>query len=166
MSKVSFIKSLRCAIKGLFHGISRQRMLKILIVLGIFAILISLILQVSRFYFITILIAVFLVIILELFNNNFERLIDLVSLEYNKEFGEIKDTMAGVVLLAFILLVTVALLILYAPVIRTLKILSVSPVSLSLIILNIIFIIIILFIYVKKKKSTPNNSRVNNSPLY
>jgi len=165
MSKVSFVKSVMCAFKGIFHGIARQRMLKILLFLGIFSVMIASILKVSKVYLITILIAVFLVIILELFNNNFERLIDLVSPERNKEAKEIKDTMAGVVLLAFILLVIVSLLILYEPLMRTLKNLSSHPISLGLIFINILFIVAILSIH-KKNNSSPNNSRVNNNSFY
>ncbi len=166
MSKVNFIKSLECAIRGIFYGIAKQRMLKILLLLGTFAIFSSLLLKISKAYLITILIVVFLVIILELFNNNFERLVDLISPEYRKEFREIKDTMAGVVLLSFILMVIVASLILYQPMIKLFTIVSTSPISLILILLNILFIIIILSVHRKKKNSVPNNSSVNNSSLY
>jgi diacylglycerol kinase len=162
MSKVSFITSLKCATKGIFYGISRQRMLKILLLLGVFAIFASLLLQVSKAYLITILIMVFLVIILELFNNNFERLVDLISPEYNREFGEIKNTMAGVVLLSFILMVIVAALILYEPMIKLFNLVSHSPASFALIILNIIFIIFILLNL--KTNSNKNNSCINNFP--
>ena len=166
MSKVSFTTSLKCATKGIFYGIAKQRMLKILLLLGAFAIFSSLLLEVSKPYLITILVVAFLVIILELFNNNFERLVDLISPEYSKEFGQIKDTMAGVVLLSFILMVIVASLILYEPMIKLFTIVSQSPISLILILLNILFIVIILSIHTKKKNSKPNNSRVNNNPLY
>ena len=151
MSKVSFTTSLKCAIKGIFYGISKQRMLKVLLLLGIFAIFSSLILKISKAYLITILTVVFLVIILELFNNNFERLIDLISPEYRKEFGEIKDTMAGVVLLSFILMVIVASLILYEPMIKLFALVSRSLLPFVLIILNIL---LILFILLYRKNNT------------
>ncbi len=151
MSKVSFTTSLKCAIKGILYGISKQRMLKILLLLGIFAIFASLMLRISKAYLITILIVVFLVIILELFNNNFERLIDLVSPEYHREFGEIKDTMAGVVLLSFILMVIVASLILYEPTIKLLTLMSKSPLPIFLMVINVI---IIIFILLRRKNTT------------
>lgn len=153
MNKVSFIKSLECALKGIFHGISRERMLKILLLLGVFALVISLILRVSKQYFITILTAIFLVIILELFNTNFERFIDKISPYYDKEFGEIKDTMAGVVLLAFILLVIISSIILYEPVIKISDIISNSPNAFLLLIVNITLICIILLVYYIKKNN-------------
>ena len=165
MSKVSFITSIKCAIKGIFQGIARQRMLKVLMLLGTFAIFASFLLQISKPYFITILIAIFLMIILELFNNNFERLIDLVSPEYNREAGEIKNTMAGIVLLAFILLLIVSGLILYEPMIKLFTFVAKSSLSIIFISVNIILIITIL-LYRRKNHSSNINSCVNNLPLY
>ncbi len=166
MSKVNLAKSFYCAFRGIFKGISQERSLKIQLLVGLIIIAASIILKISKIYFITIILVTFLVLILELFNKNFEKLIDFVSPEYNKEAGEIKDRMAGIVLATSILSLIIGILILYEPVTRTLKTLSASPISLSLILLNIIFIIIILFLYTKKKNSTPNYSSINNSPLY
>ena len=166
MSKVNLAKSFYCALKGIFKGISQERSLKIQLVVGMIIIAISIILKISKIYFITIILVTFLVLILELFNKNFEKLIDFVSPEYNKEAGEIKDRMAGIVLATSLLSLIIGVLILYEPMVRTLKTLSASPLSLSLILLNIIFIIIILFLYTKKKNSVENNSCVNNLPLY
>ena len=166
MSKVGLAKSFYCALRGIFYGILQERSLKIQLLVGLVIIAISIILKISKIYFITIILVTFLVLILELFNKNFEKLIDFVSPEKNKEAGEIKDRMAGIVLATSILSLIIGLLILYEPSIRTLRTLSASPLSLSLILLNIIFIMIILFLYIKKKNSIPNNSSINNSPLY
>ena len=166
MTKINFIKSFSCATRGLFYSVIQERSLKIQFIIGLIIIAISIILNISKIYLITIILVTFLVIILELFNKNFEQLIDFVSPEHNKEAGEIKDRMPGIVLATSILSVIIGFLILYEPVIRTLRELSKSPISLILIILNIIFIIIISYIYIKKKKLMPNNSRVNNLPLY
>ncbi len=59
--------------------------------------------------------------ILELFNRGFEKLIDLISPEYNREFGKVKDAMAGVVLLTFSMAMIVSFLILYNPVMKLLE---------------------------------------------
>ncbi len=166
MSKVSLIKSFYCALRGIFKGISQERSLKIQLIVGLIIIAISIILKISKIYFITIILVTFLVLILELFNKNFEKLIDFVSPEKSKEAGEIKDRMAGIVLATSILSLIIGFLILYQPVIRTLKMLSAFPIALSLIMLNILSILIILSIYIKKKNSIPNNSSINNSPSY
>jgi hypothetical protein len=78
-------------------------------------------LEISKVYLITIIIVCFLVVILELFNRGFEKLIDLVSPEYNREFGKVKDAMAGVVLLTFTMAILVSSLILFEPVINFLE---------------------------------------------
>ena len=166
MSRVGLARSFYCAFRGIFKGISQERNLKIQGLIGIIIIATSLILKIQKFYFITIILVTFLVLILELFNKNFEKLIDFVSPEHNTEAGEIKDRMAGIVLATSMLSLIVGLLILYEPVMRTLKMLSASPIALILILSNIIFITIILSVHRKKKNSVPDNSRVNNSPLY
>jgi len=166
MSKVSLAKSFYCAFKGIFKGISQERSLKIQLMVGLIIIAISILLKISKIYLITIILVTFLVIILELFNKNFEKLIDFVSPEHNKEAGEIKDRMAGIVLATSILSLIIGCLILYQPVIRTLRTLSTSPLSLGLMLINIIFIVIILTLYIKKKDLFNHNSSVNNSPHY
>ncbi len=86
-----------------------------------------------------------------MFNRGFEKLIDLISPGYHKEFGRVKDIMAGVVLLTFIMAITVSFLILYEPIIRVLKILPANPLLLILIIANILLIPILILIEHKKK---------------
>lgn len=147
MTKTSLAKSFQCAFNGVSREIGRNRNLKIQAVIGLFVIILAIALEISPVYFITILLVVFFVLILELFNENFEKLIDLISPEYNKKAGEIKDTMAGIVLLGSALSVIVGLLVLYEPFIRFLKTASGSSNNLIFLalILNIVLLIIILF---------------------
>lgn len=144
MTKISFKDSALCAVRGLFKGISSERNIKIQILIGGIIILISLLLEISKVYLITIIIVCFLVVILELFNRGFEKLIDLVSPEYNKNFGKVKDAMAGVVLLTFTMAMIVSLLILYEPVIKLLETMSKYIYSTIIIMVNIFLIFIIL----------------------
>jgi len=131
--------------------VSSERNIKIQILIGAILIFIAVLLKVPTIYLITIIIVCFLVVILELFNRGFEKLIDLVSPEYNKEFGKVKDAMAGVVLLTFTMAMIVSSLILYEPVINLLTVFSKNPISLILVTANIILILITLSIsYLKK----------------
>jgi undecaprenol kinase len=151
MTRISFVQSALCAVRGLFHGISSERNIKIQIVIGGLIILTSILLEISKIYLITIIIVCFLVVILELFNRGFEKLIDLICLGYNKEFGKVKDAMAGVVLLTFGMAVIVSLLILGEPVLKLLKGISSQPFSLFLIIFNILLLLVVILIdYVKR----------------
>ncbi len=153
MTKISFRDSALCAARGLFRSISSERNIKIQILIGSIIIFIAVLLDISKIYLITIIIVFFLVVILELFNRGFEKLIDLVSPDYNKEFGKVKDAMAGVVLLTFTMAMIVSLLILYEPTIKLLIILSKNPIPLILIMANIILSIVVLFINYMKNKN-------------
>ena len=154
MTKISFINSALCAIKGLYRGIAGERNIKIQIILGILAVFVALILEVSKAYLITIIIVCFLVVILELFNTAFEKLIDLISPRYNKEFGKVKDAMAGVVLLTFGLAAIVSLLILYEPVFYLLKIMFQNKFSLAFIVADFFILSAILIIDYAKNHQT------------
>jgi undecaprenol kinase len=152
MTNGTFRDSVFCATRGLFKSISNERNIKIQIIIGSVIILTGILLGISRVSLITIIIVCFLVVILEMFNRGFEKLIDLISPEYNKEFGKVKDVMAGVVLLTFAMAMTVSILILYQPVMNFLNIISKNSISLTLIIANIFLCsIIILAYYIRKK---------------
>ena len=150
MTRVSFKDSALYATRGLFQAVSNERNVKIQLVIGAAIIFFSVLLDISKIYLITLIILIFLVIILEMFNRGFEKLIDLISPEYNKEFGKVKDAMAGVVLATFLLAIIVSGLILYQPLMNLLIIISQSYNLLLLMTMNILAIsIIILVFYIK-----------------
>lgn len=153
MTRVSFKESALYATRGLFNAISTERNIKIQIAISAFIILTGILLGISKLYLITIIIVCFLVVILEMFNRGFEKLIDLISPEYNKEAGKIKDAMAGVVLATFTLAMIVSLLVLFEPIIRLLGVISKNPGPLVLITANILLSSIILLIYYIKKNN-------------
>jgi diacylglycerol kinase len=154
MTKTTFRDSVICASRGLFKGISSERNIKIQLILIFFIILATILLDVSKTYLITIIVICFLVVILEMFNRGFEKLIDLISPEYNKEFGRVKDIMAGVVLLTFIMVVVISIIILYHPFIVFLEIVSKNPILLALMASSIFLSLIILMAYyIKKNKN-------------
>lgn len=151
MTRVSFRDSALCATRGLFRGISSERNIKIQIVIATIITLTAIFLHVSKIYLITIIIVCFLVIILELFNRGFEKLIDLVSPEYNKEFGKVKDAMSGVVLLTFGMATVVSFMILYEPIEKISSQLLNHPLFLGLLLTNVFMISILIIIDHKKK---------------
>ncbi|HTY43743.1 MAG TPA: diacylglycerol kinase family protein [Patescibacteria group bacterium] len=150
MTRVSFKDSALYATRGLFQAVSNERNIKIQLVIGAVIVFISVLLDISKIYLITIITVGSLVIILEMFNRGFEKLIDLVSPDYNREFGKVKDAMAGVVLATFLLAITVSALILYEPLKDLLLLISKSYNLLLLITINVLVIsIIILTYYIK-----------------
>ena len=158
MTKVGFKDSAIYATRGLFGAISTERNIKIQLFIGAFIIFISVLLNISKIYLVTIIIVIFLVVILEMFNRGFEKLIDLISPEYNKEAGKIKDTMAGVVLATFALAMIVSLLVLYQPLMTFFKIISEHTTSLTIMIADIFLSSIILLSYYIKKVNHTNRT--------
>lgn len=67
------------------------------------AVILSLILRISRFEFLLVLIFSSLIIVAESFNTILERVIDLVEPRYKTLIGELKDGLAGAVLAAAVL---------------------------------------------------------------
>lgn len=151
MTRTKLTESFLIAARGVIHEISKERNIKIQIIISLGVIVISILLKISKIDFIIILSVCFLVIILELLNKSFEKLIDVISPNYNKELGRVKDIAAAAVLLSAFLSIIVGLLILYRPIINTLK-LAPEPVLTSLIVINIFLIAIILVTYYVKKK--------------
>jgi len=151
MTRVNLGESFVAATKGIYLGISKDRNTKIHIVLGFIALISAFLLKISKIDFILISIVCFLVIVLELFNNCIERIINAVSPNHNKELGKVKDILAGIVLTADFLAVVVGLLIFYRPLMKVFNIPPTYPLII-LTIINIIFVAIILFIYCIKKK--------------
>lgn len=121
MKKQAFHRSILLALKGIAYGISKERNLKIQLLIGIIVLIISLLLKISRVEYIIILFVCFFVIALELLNTALEKLIDKKYPDYDKDIGRIKDIVAGVVLLAVILSVITGILILANPVIDFFK---------------------------------------------
>lgn len=151
MTKISFRDSALCATRGLFKGISSERNIKIQIIIAMIIISVAIFLEISKVYLITIIIVCFLVIILELFNRGFEKLIDLVSPEYNREFGKVKDAISGVVLLTFGMAVIVSFMILYEPIAKLSIKLYQHPIFLIFLIANALLTSVLIFVEHKKK---------------
>lgn len=151
MTRIKLTESFLIAARGVIHEISKERNIKIQIIIGLCVIVISILLKISKIDFIIILLVSFLVIILELLNKGFEKLIDVVSPNYNKELGRVKDIAAAAVLLGAILSAVVGLLILYKPIINALK-LAPESVLTNLIVIDILLISVILLTYCIKKK--------------
>ena len=150
MTKTKLAKSFLIATKGIFKEISEERNIKIQIIIGLCVIIVSVLLKIPKIDFILILLVSFLVIILELFNTGFEKLIDVISPDYDKRLGRVKDISSAAVLLSSILAIIVGLLILYKPMINALK-LSPESALINFMVVNTILLGIIIFVFIKRK---------------
>ena len=93
----SFLKSFSYAFKGLVYSL-KQRNMKIIFSCGILTVLAALFLKVNPVDWCILLICIGITISLELINTAIEKLVDLVSPDYNEQAGRIKDMTAGAVL--------------------------------------------------------------------
>ena len=122
MAKKKLINNIFTAIKGIAHGFSRERNIKIQMIIGWLVILFSIILKIPRNDLLLIIFVRFLVIVMELINTSFEKLIDFIHPDRHEEIRKIKDMMAGAVLLIVVLAIIVGILVLYRPALNLLKV--------------------------------------------
>jgi diacylglycerol kinase len=117
MEKRKFHQSVWLALKGIADGISKERNIKIQMVIGIAVIVISLLLKISTVELAIIISISFLVIVFEMLNTGLEKLFDILRSDYDRDIGRVKDMMAGAVLLTAILSIILGFLILLNPII-------------------------------------------------
>lgn len=100
--RVNLFRRIKRAVLGLVSVITSDTSVRSMGVIGILVIIASLWLQVSRIELIVVLVIVFSIITLEGINTILERVIDLVEPRYKDMVAEIKDALAGFVLLSSI----------------------------------------------------------------
>ena len=96
---IHFLKSLRYAWRGLSLALREQRNCRIHLAVASLVIASSLFLQISLVEWCIVSICIGSVISAELFNSSVEKWVDLVSPDWNKKAGEIKDMSAAAVLM-------------------------------------------------------------------
>lgn len=85
---------------GLVTAFKTEKNFRIHLIIGIFVLLFSFIMQLNKFEWLIIVISITVVIITELINSVIERLIDYLKPEKNINAKEIKDMSAGFVFIA------------------------------------------------------------------
>jgi diacylglycerol kinase (ATP) len=102
-----FIRSVGYALKGLRYAFTTQLNFRIQVTAALIAIALGFLLNISTQEWHWISLCIALVLVMELFNTAIEALVDLISPEYNKLAGHIKDiSAAGVLVMAIFTLVT------------------------------------------------------------
>lgn len=107
----SFIESVRDCFHGLEYVLINEDNFKREIVFGILALIVSAVLKVNKIEFTIIVITISLVLFAEIINTAIEQVVDLITKDYSKEAGQIKDIAASGVLLMSFISVVVGLLI-------------------------------------------------------
>ncbi|MFA5484989.1 MAG: diacylglycerol kinase family protein [Candidatus Pacearchaeota archaeon] len=156
MTKTSLIESIYYALKGFFKEILFERNIKILMLFVLIILTGALIFNTTIIYFLILFIVCSLLILLETLNHFFEKMLDFLYPNYNKKVGQLKDYLAGMVLLALIVVLITSLIILSNPILTLLEILSKNLILTLFLILNFILLLIIDFVKYRKKNFKKN----------
>ena len=96
--KRNFISSVRDCLNGFSYIISSEHNFKREIVLAILALILSVVLKVTKIEFVIVLLVIALVIVSEIFNTAIEKVVDLYTKDYNEIARIAKDVSALAVL--------------------------------------------------------------------
>lgn len=113
MKPKSWIDKANVAIDGIIYAVKTQRHMRYHLFAALAALILSLVLNISRTDFILLCMAIVLVIAAELLNTAIEATVDMISDAYHPLAKRAKDVAAGGVLVASIGALTLAYLILY-----------------------------------------------------
>jgi len=113
MKPRTWIQSANVAIEGIIYSVKTQRHMRYHLFAALAALVLSLILNISRTDFILLYMAAVLVIVAEMLNTAIETTVDMISEEFHPLAKIAKDIAAGVVLIASLGALTLAYLILY-----------------------------------------------------
>lgn len=113
MKPTTWVQSANLAIEGIIYSVKTQRHMRYHLYAALAALVLSLLLNISRNEFILLCMAIVLVLVTELLNTAIETTVDMISEEFHPKAKLAKDVAAGVVLVASIGAVTLAYLILY-----------------------------------------------------
>jgi diacylglycerol kinase (ATP) len=118
MKPKSWLQSANVAIDGIIYAVKTQRHMRYHLCAALAALIIGLILNISRLEFTLLCVAIILVLVTEMFNTAIETTVDMICEEFHPKAKLAKDIAAGVVLTASFGAVMLAYLILY-PALKT-----------------------------------------------
>ena len=107
-----FLKSFGYAFEGLKLALSVDQNVRIHMIVGLFVVTVSVIVQVTKMEFLFILFSIFFVLITEMVNTSIEEMTNLIVKEHRMEAKIAKDVAAASVLLAATFAVIVGIVIL------------------------------------------------------
>jgi diacylglycerol kinase len=115
----AFLKSFVYALRGIFASLAEQRNLKVQLLVALITVGAGFYFDISSTEWALVLLTIGLVIGLEMLNTAIEKVVDLVTQEWDPLAGKAKDMAAGAVLVASIIAVIVGVIVfrkyLFAP---------------------------------------------------
>jgi diacylglycerol kinase (ATP) len=113
MKPKTWLQSVNVAIEGIIFAVKTQRHMRWHLFSALAALILGLVLNISRIEFILLCMAIVLVLATEMLNTAIETTVDMISEEFHPRAKNAKDIAAGVVLIASIGALTLGYLILY-----------------------------------------------------
>jgi diacylglycerol kinase (ATP) len=113
MKPKNWVQRVNLAIEGVIYAVKTQRHMRYHLFAALAALILGLVLNISRIELILLCMAIVLVLATEMLNTAIETTVDLISEEFHPLAKNAKDVAAGVVLIASIGALTLAYLILY-----------------------------------------------------
>ena len=112
MKSSPLLRSFFHAWRGLRLGFRAERSFRLQMAAALFIMAASAFLPLAAWERVALLVVVMFVLVLELLNSSIERIVDLAKPRYSELAGDIKDLMAGAVLLGALFAVIIGLIIL------------------------------------------------------
>ncbi len=113
MKPKTWVQRVNFAIEGIIYAVKTQRHMRYHLIAALAALILGLVLNISRNEFILLCMAIVLVLVTEMLNTAIETTVDMICTEYHPLAKNAKDIAAGVVLIASIGALTLGYLILY-----------------------------------------------------
>jgi diacylglycerol kinase len=104
--------SFRAAARGIFVAFKSERTFRVMVAMGLLMLALIAVLPLAAWERVLLLLLTGAILVLELVNSMVERLVDLLKPRLSAYVGEVKDLMAGAVLMASLFAAVLALLIL------------------------------------------------------
>lgn len=107
----SFLKSVSHAIDGFIFVLKKERNIKIQLLIGLLVLVCGIFFHISFLEWIVCLLLIAFILVLELINTAFEKLLDFVKKDYDENIKHIKDISASMVLVMTVFASIIGLMI-------------------------------------------------------
>jgi diacylglycerol kinase (ATP) len=107
----TFIQALKNTINGIIYTYKTSRNLKVETIIGVCAIILAIVLKLSKTEWPILVITMFLVLMAEMINSAIEETVDLITEEYNDKAKNAKDIAGGAVTLTSLMSIIIGIIL-------------------------------------------------------
>ena len=107
----NFFEALKNSINGLIYAIKEQKNLKIQLFIALIVMILSIVLKINKIEILFVCISICFVVFAEIVNTSIEKVVDLVTEEYNEKAKLAKDIAAGAVIISSLNAVIIGMII-------------------------------------------------------